>query len=328
MNIAFAGFRHGHVYTILNQVKDIPDMKIVAAWEPNEEARETAASRGIEFTHESFDEIISQPNVDIVVIGDYYAARGQEIIKALSAGKHVIADKPICTTLDELDKIEELLKNGNAKLTCMLDLRYTFAVQKAREIVQNGEIGKVHNIVFVGCHQLSYGSRPMWYFEDGKHGGTINDIAVHGVDLINFIVGAKLEKINGARVWNGFATEEPDFKDCAQFMAEFDNGIGVIADVSYAAPVGQKAGDFFWRFTIFGESGTIEFNFPKNNMITLYRVNGKVREEITGSAENRSFLADFVNSLNGEEPFISQEDVISASRAVLKLQKYADDLNA
>ena len=53
----------------------------------------------------------------------------------------------------------------------------------------------------------------MWYFEEGKHGGTINDIAIHGIDLLRFITGKEFTKVNFAKTWNAFADKEPEFKE-------------------------------------------------------------------------------------------------------------------
>ncbi len=68
--------------------------------------------------------------------------------------------------------------------------------------------------------------------EEGKHGGTINDIAVHALDLIPWITGHKFKRIVAARCWNALAKRCPHFKDAAQLMLEMDNGAGVMGDVS------------------------------------------------------------------------------------------------
>ena len=81
-----------------------------------------------------------------------------------------------------------------------------------------------------------YGKRPGWYFEEGKHGGTINDIAIHGIDLLRYLTGSGVKVINAARTWNAFAKSAPAFCDSAQFMVTLENGAGVIADVSYSSP--------------------------------------------------------------------------------------------
>ena len=123
--------------------------------------------------------MLEETDCDAIAIGDYYAQRGSLIIQALSHGKHVISDKPLCTSLDELDEIERLAAAKSLKVNCMLDMRDSAPFISVRKLIRQGLIGEVHAITFGGQHPLLLGKRPAWYFEPGKHGGTINDIVIH-----------------------------------------------------------------------------------------------------------------------------------------------------
>lgn len=106
-------------------------------------------------------------------------------------GKHLIADKPICTSLEELDAIEKLAADKNLKIGCMLDLRQYPPLVKLCQLVQDDVLGEIRTISFTGQHPLNWGIRPGWYFKEGKHGGTINDIAIHGIDYLTWATGMK-----------------------------------------------------------------------------------------------------------------------------------------
>ncbi|MBQ2911734.1 MAG: Gfo/Idh/MocA family oxidoreductase, partial [Clostridia bacterium] len=259
MNLAFIGCRHGHVCAIYKEAMANPDINVLGAWEPSEEGRALAAASGMVFNYASVEEILADARVDAVCVGGYYAERGAHAIAALKAGKHIFFDKPLCTSLQELDEIERLVKQKRLCVGCDF-LRFENGIRTVREIISRGDIGAVGAINLTGQHALMYGTRPMWYFEEGKHGGTINDIAIHAVDLIRFISGLGVKKVTAARTWNHFATEAPHFHDCGQFMAELDNGAGFMADVSYAAPAscGPKL-ETYWRFTVWGTKGVIEY---------------------------------------------------------------------
>jgi predicted dehydrogenase len=74
-------------------------------------------------------------------------------------------------------------------------------------------LGKIKTAAFTGQHPLNWGVRPGWYFEEGKHGGTFNDIAIHGVDAISWIAGCKWAKTLYARdraSWNVERIDLPD----------------------------------------------------------------------------------------------------------------------
>ena len=105
MNMAFAGFRHGHIFGLYGAAKQEAGLSVVGAFEENAEAREAAMKTVSEPFYDSYEALLSDPRVDAVAIGDYYGIRGRRIIDALKAGKSVLCDKPLCTSLEELESI-------------------------------------------------------------------------------------------------------------------------------------------------------------------------------------------------------------------------------
>ena len=218
MNIIFYGFRHGHIFGCYKMVAENHNVKILAVIEEDEPARVSAEKNlGIPIFPNGYDQWLNNPAVDAVVIGGAYGDRGQAIIKALKAGKHILADKPLCTTLAELNEIRTLCAEKNLKIGCLLDLRKMPATAQVKAILDSGRLGKVKSVGFTGQHCIDYANRPAWYFEPGKHGGTINDIAIHGIDLVAYLTGEKISKAYCARTFNSFATRNPDFNDSARY---------------------------------------------------------------------------------------------------------------
>lgn len=322
MNIAFAGFRHSHIFGLYNTAVENPDVNITGCYEKDNSSKKFAEENyGIVFNYESYESILKDEKVDAIAIGDYYGVRGQMVISALQAGKHVICDKPVCTDLEELKIIENLARENDLRVCCMLDLRYMPQISKVRELIKNKEIGDVLNISFTGQHCLDYGNRPSWYFEDGKHGGTINDIAIHGIDLVRFITQKNLTKINCARVWNAFAKEVPSFKDCGQFMVEMEDA-SLMADVSYAAPKFNATLPTYWDFYFWGTLGMLKFNL-QSNTIHIY----KEKETVIECEECKpGYLKDFILEVNGTQTIMNTYDILESQRQVLKIQKFADEL--
>ena len=319
MNIAFAGFRHNHIFGLYDSVLKNSNVNLLGAFEENEIAKSSAALKGVSFNYNTYKEILTDCDVDAVAIGDCYGIRGRRVIEALKAGKHVICDKPICTSLAELEEIENLAREKALVVSCMLDLRYMSQISTVCDLIKNGEIGEIVNVSFTGQHCLDYGVRPDWYFEPGMHGGTINDIAIHGVDLVRFITGKNLTKVNCARSWNAYADKEPDFCDCAQFMAEFEN-ISVIADVSYAAPKFDGILPTYWDFYFWGKDGMINFNL-KSNDIHIYKTHENVIECPSTAPD---YLEDFIFEISGKKTMMNTFDILESQRQVLKIQKSAE----
>ncbi|MBR6514910.1 MAG: Gfo/Idh/MocA family oxidoreductase [Clostridia bacterium] len=323
--IAFAGFRHGHIFQLYNQVKECDAIELTGCWEEDEAARKAATdNHGVDFNYATFEEVLNS-DADIVAIGDYYGRRGELAIAALKAGKHVMADKPICTSLEQLDEIERLAKEKNLKVGCMLSLRYSPYTAVAKELIDSGKLGEIHAISFNGQHGLDYGNRPMWYFEEGKHEGVINDISIHGVDLVEYLTGKKLKNVTAARTWNAFATEQPNFKDCAQFMVELDGGCGLMADVSYAAPCHIEYGvPYYWQFLIWGTKGMIRFAEDGKNGVEAYIDYADAMEFIEGKTPANNHITDFIDEIDGKtDLLICTEEVIKSQRDTLTIQAAA-----
>ena len=327
MRLGIAGLKHNHIYSLYNLAKENERIEVAGAWEDNAKDIELAEkSCGIAVTYKTYEDMLADPEIDIIGIGNYYGARGKMAIEALKAGKHVIADKPLCTSLTELAEIKRLSEETGLKVGLMLDLRHHRNVLAAKKLIDEGKIGEIHNIQFGGQHPLMYGRRPAWYFEEGKHGGVINDIGIHGVDLLSYFTGCSISQIIGARTWNAYAKEEPDFKDCGQFMLSLSNGAGVIADISYSVPnsIGYSI-PYYWEFKIWGSLGMLAFNITLDG-VKLY-VNGEKEVlDIAPLVTEENYLDAFLDETEGKKPsLLCTEDVFNASYATLLIQKKAEE---
>ena len=325
MKAAFIGLSNGHLQHLYQMMQDSPDWEISAICE---EAPETAArlesEKNFKITHTDFSEMLEHADFDTLAMGEYFGIRGSRAIAALKRGKHVIADKPLCISLNELDEIQRLAEEKNLKVGIMLDLRHHPKFTAVRDMLQAGRIGDVQMIQFGGQHGLSYGIRPHWYFEEGKHGGTINDLGIHGLDAVEFMTGKKITELTAARTWNAFADQEPQFHDGANFMFVLENGCNVMGDVSYSMPKGFKGGSFFgWRFTLWGKTGVIEFNYNLEMPIRIYDANG-IEEIIPEKSTELDYLEILGKEISGGTHPYGTEQALNITRKALELQKKAN----
>lgn len=329
IKLAFMGFRHGHILGVYQAARKHPDVKIVAAGEEDARTRaELTVAGKVQFTHQRYADLLDGVEYDAVAVGDYYSRRGEILIAALQRGKHVISDKPICTRLTELDQIESLVRQKGLKIGCQLDLRGSGNYLRVRELVRSGAIGAVHGITIGGQHPLNLGVRPAWYFEPGKHGGTINDIGIHAFDLIPWVTGRNWAEIGAARSWNALAKPYPHFHDAAQFMLRLDNQGGVLGDVSYFMPnsMGYSLPQY-WRFTLYGEQGVIETcsTLPGVSLAKNGRKAPETLPAIPGLPEGN--FQSWLREIGGETKglTLTTADVLRASRVALMVQQAADE---
>jgi predicted dehydrogenase len=325
LKFAIAGLRHGHITLLHEKVKKNFACQLVAVCEEDINAQKNARENWkIEVSHDSFKKMMEEVDFDVLAVGDYYSKRGSLIIAALKAGKHVISDKPICTSLLELDEISRLSKSKNLKIGCMLDLRENPNVNAAMQFISSGGLGEIQAIQFGGQHPLLLGTRPAWYFEKGKHGGTLNDIAIHGLDLVEWITGHKITEMLAARTWNAFANTFPHFNDAGQLMLRLSNNCGVMGDVSYFSPdsLGYKL-PYYWRVTVWGRNGLIEFNIVDNGV--KLALNGANEISILAQIPaDTDFLDSFLKDVANNPLSLNTEHILNISKKTLTLQEMAD----
>lgn len=331
LRIAFVGFRHGHINGLYTVAQERDDLEVVAACEEDAETRATLADVGIEVTHDSYEAMLNEAPCDIVACGDYFGVRGERVIRALEHGKHVLCDKPLCIRLDELERIEELARENKLSVGCMLDLIDKPVMVTLRELIRRGDLGEVLSMTVLGQHPLNYGSRPMWYFEEGKHGGTINDIGIHAIDALPWLSGHAIAEITAARGWNGRIKEHPHFGDGAHLMLKLANGCGVIADFSYFAPDAPGfAMPTYWRFTVAGSEGTVEAGINLDKATLWPNDNSGAREIELMDGRPNGYLDDFLADIGGMPPpeGLDTTRVIHSARVSLLAQQAANSARA
>jgi predicted dehydrogenase len=329
LKLAFVGFRHNHIMGMYHAARASGDIEVVAASEDYPETIDALKREGkVSLTHTNWREVIESVACDAIAVGDYFAKRGEIIIATLKAGKHVISDKPICTRLDELEQIERLSSENRRQVSAQLDLRDGGAFIVARRLIRSGAIGEVHTVNVTAQHPLLLDRRPKWYFEAGKHGGTLNDIAIHATDLIPWMTGRELTEVVAARAWNARFGQIPQFQDAAQFLLKLDNGGGVLGDVSYLAPDGiAYAAPQYWRVTCHGADGLLEAKYMAPT-IQLATEADKTMQSIPADPDvQNGRLPSFLRQIRDEAVAgdLSTADVLRATRQALLIQRAADE---
>lgn len=324
---AFIGFQHPHIWDLVARATAHPGVEVVAWCEEDAATRDALAASGkVRITHTDYRAMLAEVKIDAVVVGEWFAKRGRVVIDALASGRHVLADKPMCTTLAEHAEIVRLAAVKKLTVGMMLDMRDSGVFIKVRELVRAGEIGEIRAVALGGQHPLLPGVRPGWYHEAGKHGGTINDIAIHGLDLVPWITGVGYRRVVAARVWQSGPPPGSHFLNAGQFMMELANGAGLIADVSYFSPGSQGyTMPLYWRVTLWGSLGVIEAALHAKE-ITLFKEGEKTGRTLPIAAPAPGgYLDSFLRELHGQPgAALTAPEIFRASWATLKAQEAAD----
>ncbi len=157
-----------------------------------------AASLAQEYGAEAepdLDAFLARPDIDVVIISTPHAAHSKQAIAAAKAGKHILLDKPMATSVADCDRILDAAKLARVKLMIMFGQRFRDCNIEAHRLVRAGAIGQVtmiqEQILAVG----GLSSLPSWQSLP-ENVGILLGHAVHNIDRIRWITGAEIVSVS------------------------------------------------------------------------------------------------------------------------------------
>jgi predicted dehydrogenase len=166
-----------------------PGAALVAAanWrEPS--LRRLAGRHGIPRVTTDWRSLAADPGVDAVVIGTPNALHAAQAIAFLEAGKHVLVEKPMATSVAEADAMVAAARRGRARLMVAHCWRFHPDVRALRARVEAGELGEIVKTRGYGAH-ARWGPSG-WFTDPGlAGGGALLDLGVHAIDTTRYLLG-------------------------------------------------------------------------------------------------------------------------------------------
>lgn len=136
------------------------------------------------------DEMLKDPEIDIVYISTPHTFHYEYLMKALSHGKHVFCEKAITVNRKQLDEAVSLAKEKNLVIAEGMTIYHMPLYKKLKEIVNSGAIGKIKMIQvnFGSCKEFDPSNR---FFSKELAGGALLDIGVYAVSFARFFLESK-----------------------------------------------------------------------------------------------------------------------------------------
>ncbi|KAF1019484.1 MAG: Glucose-6-phosphate 3-dehydrogenase [Pseudomonas sp.] len=161
-------------------------------------SREVAEQWGAARAYESLEALVNDPAVDVVHICSPNAAHFAAAEAALLAGKHVVCEKPLATTLADAQRLSRLAAERGLVATIPFVYRYHPMVREARALVLQGELGPLQLIH--GSYLQDWLLSPTdsnWRVDAAKGGASraFADIGSHWCDLVEWITGERFESV-------------------------------------------------------------------------------------------------------------------------------------
>lgn len=273
--------------------------------------------------------LLSLPGVDLAVIAAVPVDRAAFAIEAMQRGCDVMADKPGCTTLDQLDAIRDAVARTGRIWSINFSERFEVpSVTRASELVAAGAIGKVVQTVGLGPHRLNRATRPEWFFQPRRYGGILCDIASHQIDQFLHFTGSRDAEITMSQIGNYANPGDPGFQDFGQIALQGEDCHGYIRVDWYTPDALPTWGD--GRLTILGTEGYLELRKYVDIAGTdggdhLFLVNGTRCEKIDCSDAGLPYFAALCDDIRDRsETAMAQSHAFKVMELAIRAQMMAE----
>ena len=328
-----AALDHGHIYGMCNGLIEAGGvLKSVYDPDPVKVAEFIEKYPGVKAA-DSEEELLSDPEIILVAGAAITSKRCDLGLRVMSAGKDYFTDKAPLTTLDQLAAAKaKVAETGKKYAVYYSERTHVETAVFAGQLIEQGAIGKVVQVLGLGPHRLNAPTRPDWFFKKDCYGGILCDIGSHQIEQILYYTGAKDAAITHSQIGNFGNPQYPELDDFGDATLLTDNGATGYFRVDWFTPDGlQGWGD--GRSVILGTEGFIEQRKYMNigtdeGSGHVFLANG--REEthfnVSGKVGYPFFGQLILDCLNRTENAMTQEHAFKAAELCVKAQLQAVDL--
>lgn len=330
---AAAHMDHGHITGMCNALSEA-GATLKWVYEPDARKRDTLLRRHPQAKPaRALDEILDDADVKLVAAAAVTSERAAIGCRVMDAGKDYFTDKAPLTTLAQLEQAKAVAARTGRKYMCYFSERlHVESAMYAADLVRDGAIGRVVQVIGLGPHRLNKPTRPAWFFERAKFGGILCDIGSHQFEQFLTYAGATDAKVAHAAVANFANPDKPEFEDFGEATLVGNNGAVNQVRVDWFTPNGLGTwGD--GRTFILGTKGYIELRKyidvareKKGDQLYLVDDRGEYRLEVAGRVGFRFFGEFILDCLNRTEKAMTQAHAFKAAELCVLAQAAAQRL--
>lgn len=321
---------HGHIYGMCNGLTEAGGLlKSVYDPDPDKIKAFLDAFPEVEVA-KSEDEILEDKEVHLIAGAAVPSERGPLGLRVMDSGKDYFTDKTPFTSLDQLKMARKKVQETNKKYMVYYSERlHVESAIFAGQLIEEGAIGRVLQVIGLGPHRLNAPNRPDWFFEKDKYGGILCDIGSHQIEQYLHFAGVKSAEVVRSNIANFNNPKYPELEDFGEAMLVGDNGSSNYFRVDWFTPDGLGIwGD--GRTTILGTDGYIELrkytDIAKENRgdhLFLVDHKGEHYFNLEGKVGFPFFGDLILDVLNRTENAMTQEHAFLAAQLCLEAQDKA-----
>lgn len=297
-----------------------PDSHVVAVMSSSaERGKAYADENNIPKAYSSVDDLVTDPDVDVVYISTTNEKHKAELMAAVKAGKHVLCEKPLALTVEDAQEMVDACKQANVVMGTNHHLRNAVTHRTMRRLIKEGAIGtplaaRVFHAVFLPAHLQG------WRIKNPDTGaGVILDITVHDTDTLRYVLDDEVEEVTALSAQQGMGAGS--IEDAVMGVMRFKNGC--LAQFHDAFTIAHTE----TGFQVHGTEGSLhaEDVMTQSPKGRIYLQRGTEREEIDLGEHNNLYghaIAKFNAAVRGEgAPWATGEDGVKSLAVALAVLK-------
>lgn len=314
-------FRHAPEYASNNDVKIVGFFDLM-----KERAIEMAGIYGGK-VYDTYEDMLADTTVDAVSVCSANSCHAPITIAALKAGKHVLCEKPMATSVEDAEKMNAAARQAGKFLMIGHNQRLADAHAKAKKILNSGELGRIISFKTSFSHSgpetwSADKSSKTWFFsKKDAIMGAMGDLGIHKADLIRWLIGDEIVEVMASvttldkRGPDGELIEVDDNAMCILSSKTGITGILTASWTNYGAEDNSTV--------LYCSEGVMKIYDNPDYPIEITKKDGekiyyKVGKIQTNENQTKSGIIDlFVNSIvNGTAPEISGEEGLVALKII------------
>lgn len=311
LRVGFVTAAHLHVWSYIHCLRGRSDVVLVGIWDHDAERGKAFAERNGFTQFDTREELMEK--CDAVAIVSENKRHAEDIEAAFNGGCHVICEKPIATSLDEIDRIRTALST-RSDLVAMtaFPCRYSPSYQRLKAAVREGKIGELKALATTNRGKSPGG----WFIQpELSGGGAMIDHTVHVADLLFDLLDCKVAHVQAQTGNNMYGGKNWD--DTAMLTIEYTNGVFATLDSSWSRPGSYRTwGDV--TITAVGDAGVIELDMFGQEVHHYAKQTPNHQVAGFGSNLDALMVEEWLNAITERRtPLTSIEDGIRASEVAM-----------
>jgi predicted dehydrogenase len=228
MNVGILGFAHSHAAGYATRLNALPNAHLVAAYDADPDRLANAVRDFGGTPYSDPGDLLARDDLDAVLVFAETSRHAELVIAAAHAGKHVLCEKPLATTLSDANRMVEACQQAGVRLGTIFPMRFNASIASLRTAIAAGAVGTP-----LAVNSTNNGQMPPGWFRDPSlaGGGAVMDHVVHCADLLRWVFATEITEVY-AEVDTAFTPGLP-VDDVGVLMLRLANGMTASIDASW-----------------------------------------------------------------------------------------------